>query len=278
MTDALEAAHDARAAGRACALCSVVRTSGSTPRKAGAKMVVFADGSSVDTIGGGRVEKAVIDEAVALLASASDGPRLLRYHLTRQLAMCCGGEMDIFVEPLRPPLLLVICGGGHVGTALLPVARSLGFGVRMALHDDEPTPAGVGEAELLAGLDVREWKLPLDGGTFVVVVTRDHAADQKLIEQLLPHPLGYVGLIGAARKIALFRKRLELRSDDPLRFAERWARLHAPIGLAIGAQTPAEIAVAIAAQLVQVRAARNTPPVDAPAVTLVEDDERPTAV
>ncbi len=239
-------------------------------------MVVFSDGTSVDTIGGGRVEMAVIDEAVAMLSAGAVEPRLYRYHLTRQLAMCCGGEMEVFVEPLLPPPHLVICGGGHVGTALLPMARALGFRAQTALHDDQALP---NDEDFLDGFDVRAWRfagapVALEA-SYVVVVTRDHADDQRLIEQLLPLPLAYLGLIGSARKIALFRRRLELRSDSSAAFAGRWARLHAPIGLSIGAQTPAEIAVAIAAELVQVRAARQgtRAKADSAPIVLIDDSE-----
>jgi xanthine dehydrogenase accessory factor len=101
-----------RRAGVTCALATVVRTAGSTPRKSAARMVVRADGSIVGTIGGGRIEKEVVDATVQLLAEgAAARPKLLRYHLTHELAMCCGGEMEVFVEPLVPEPPLVVCGG-----------------------------------------------------------------------------------------------------------------------------------------------------------------------
>src|SRR5207249_7253691 len=117
-----------RRAGTPCALATVVRTAGSTPRKAAARMLVLADGTLVGTIGGGRVEKEVTDAAVALLGEgAAARPKLLRYHLTHELAMCCGGEMEVFVEPLVPAPPLLVCGGGHVAHALVPLARRVGF-------------------------------------------------------------------------------------------------------------------------------------------------------
>jgi xanthine dehydrogenase accessory factor len=242
-----------RQARQACALCTVVRTSGSTPRKAAARMLVTADGQVLGTIGGGRVEKEVTDAAVALLASGG-GARLLRYHLTHELAMCCGGEMEVFVEPLVPEPPLVICGSGHVARALLPVARSIGF-APIVVEEAEGLPPLPDAERVLDSFDVRDWDVPLDDGTYAVIVTRDHAQDQALLEQLLQKDLAYLGLIGSRRKIEMFKNRIELRGID----RARWERVHAPIGLDIGAQTPEEIAVAIAAELIQVRASRRHP-------------------
>jgi xanthine dehydrogenase accessory factor len=244
-----------RREGRACALATVVRTSGSTPRKASARMIITAGGQIVGTIGGGRVEKEVTDAAVALLAEGPGArPRLLKYHLTRELAMCCGGEMEVFVEPLVPEPPLIVCGGGHVARALVPIARSIGFEVSVA-EDMEEVQALVPEgARLLDSFDVRDWKdVVLDDRAYAVIVTRDHAQDQKLLEQLIDKPLAYLGLIGSRRKVEMFKQRLEVRGVERARLD----RVHAPIGLDIGAQTPEEIAVAIAAELIQVRAARR---------------------
>lgn len=246
-----------REAGIACALCTVVRTAGSTPRKSAARMLVRKDGSQLGTIGGGRVEKAVYDEALALLAAGeAAAPRCLRYHLTHQLGMCCGGEMEVFVEPMIPEPYVVVCGGGHVGQALFALLRPLGFRPVLVEDLDElRQPARFPDADLvLDSFDVRDWQgVPLDGSTYVVIVTRDHQQDQALLEQLLPYDFAYLGLIGSQRKILMFRQRLINKGHSE----ERLARVRAPIGLDIGAQTPAEIAVAIAAELVQVRAAQR---------------------
>src|SRR6185369_884666 len=112
-----------------CVLATVVRTAGSTPRKSAARMVVTADGQVRGTIGGGRIEKEVTEAAVALLKEGTAArSRLLHYHLTHELAMCCGGEMDVFIEPMVPEPPLIVCGGGHVAHAVVPLARSVGFG------------------------------------------------------------------------------------------------------------------------------------------------------
>jgi xanthine dehydrogenase accessory factor len=244
--------------GTPCVLATVVRTAGSTPRKAAARMVVLGDGRVIGTVGGGRVEKEVTDAAVALLAEgAAARPKLLRYHLTHELAMCCGGEMEVFVEPLVPAPPLVVCGGGHVAQALVPLARRVGFSPIVVEEAEEmATPARFPDAaRIVDSFDPRDWKeLPLDAGAYVVIVTRDHAQDQALLEHLIARELAYLGLIGSRRKIEMFKQRLTARGVDPARFE----RLHAPIGLDIGAETPEEIAVAIVAELIQARAARRS--------------------
>lgn len=263
MVDLFEELIRLRREGRRCALATVVRTAGSTPRKSAARMIVLEDGAIVGTIGGGRVEKEVIDATVKLLESGGQArPTLLRYHLTHELAMCCGGEMEVFVEPLVPEPPLVVCGGGHVARAVVPLARSVGFSPIVVddleeLASRERFPDAV---ELIDSFDVRDWKgVPLDDQTYAIIVTRDHAQDQALLEQLIGYDLAYLGLIGSRRKIELFKQRLEHKGIDPARFA----RLHAPIGLDIGAEAPEEIAVAIVAELVKVRAARRPPRKDA---------------
>lgn len=248
-------------AGIACVLATVVRTSGSTPRKAAARMLVVGDGRLVGTIGGGRVEKEVVDAARELLAAGDAArARLLRYHLTHELAMCCGGEMEVFVEPLIPAPSLIVCGGGHVAHALVPLARRVGFSPVVVEEAEEmATPERFPDAaRIVDSFDPRDWKeLSIGADSYVVIVTRDHAQDQALLEHFVASPLwrelAYLGLIGSRRKIEMFKQRLTARGVDPARFE----RLHAPIGLDIGAETPEEIAVAIVAELIQARAARR---------------------
>jgi xanthine dehydrogenase accessory factor len=239
-----------------CVLATVVRTSGSTPRKAAARMLVTGD-AIIGTIGGGRVEKEVVDAARELLAAGDAArPKLLRFHLTKELAMCCGGEMEVFVEPLIPAPTLVVCGGGHVAHALVPLARKVGFSpVVIEEAEEMATPARFPDAaRIVDSFDPRDWKdVAIGADSYVVIVTRDHAQDQALLEHFVGRELAYLGLIGSRRKIEMFKQRLTARGVD----AARFERLHAPIGLAIGAETPEEIAVAIVAELIQARAARR---------------------
>src|SRR5262249_28686238 len=156
------------------------------------------------------------------------GAKLLRFHLTHELAMCCGGEMEVFVEPMVPEPPLVVCGAGHVARALVPVARAVGFLPIVA--DDLEELAPIPDAErIIDSFDVRDWDLQLDSGTYVVIVTRDHAQDQALLEQLVGRELAYLGLIGSRRKIEMFKQRLEARGVERAQLD----RVHAPIGLDI---------------------------------------------
>lgn len=246
-------------------VCTVVRTAGSTPRKAGAKLVVTAD-TMVGTIGGGRVEHETIEAARALLVAPSATLTTRTFHLTRDLAMCCGGEVDVLFEPVVPAETLVVYGGGHIARALVPMASAVGFDVYVAEDLEEltgaarfPTARGFFDGFELS--DSRS--VSCDARTYIVVVTRDHAIDQRICEQLLAAAVqpAFVGLIGSKRKSLMFRARLEQRGLEPARIAT----LRCPVGLDIGAQTPEEIAVAIVCELIQVRAERR-----ARRLTLVE--------
>jgi xanthine dehydrogenase accessory factor len=255
--DPLEKLVELRRARTACALCTVVATSGSTPRKPGARMVVTAAGVVAGTIGGGRIENEVVAQAQAILADP-DGdisPRLVSRHLTQELGMCCGGSMDVFVEPVIPAPTLLVLGAGHVAQALVPLAAEVGFDVVVA--DDLPELATVERfpraTRIVDSFDSDAWDVELDARTYAVVVTRDHAQDQKLVEALVGKPLAYLGLIGSRRKVELFGRRLAARGVDEAAYA----RVHAPIGLDIGAETPSEIAVSICAELIATRAARR---------------------
>lgn len=238
------------AEGRRFALVTVVRTAGSTPRKPGARMLVRDDGCTHGTVGGGAVEQAFLQEALACLQERR--PRLVRRHLTRDLAMCCGGEMEAFIEPFGLTETLVLVGAGHIHAALAPVGQALGFSVVVADDLEElASPERFPGARLVTSFDPRSWGVPFDEGAYVVVATRDHAVDQEVLEQLarLGARPAYLGVIGSQGKLLKFRKRLEQRGVE----APWIARIRGPIGVDVGAETPAEIAVAVAAELIAVR-------------------------
>jgi xanthine dehydrogenase accessory factor len=239
------------AEGRPFVLVTVVRTAGSTPRKAGARMLVTADGELVGTIGGGRIEAELCAQARAALADGQ--PRLVRHHLTHELGMCCGGEMEAFVEPLGRREIAVLVGAGHINRALAPLLVPLGF--ELVVVDElegfaapDRFPAS---ARLEHAWEPRDWGVPLGGDTYVVIATRDHAVDQRVLELLaeLDARPAYLGVIGSRGKMGRFRRRLEARG-----VAADWVeRVRGPIGVDVGAETPEEIAVAIAAELIGVR-------------------------
>ena len=187
-------------------------------------MLVWAEGLR-GTIGGGRIEKEVRDAALGLLSlGAGARPARVRHHLTHELGMCCGGEMEVFIEPIVPAPTLLVCGGGHVARALVPLCRSVGF-VPYVVEDLEELadPARFPDSEqIIDSFDVRDWKgVSLDRDAYVVIVTRDHQQDQALLEQLVLRELAYLGVIGSRRKISLFHKRLEHKGVSAERL--RWS-------------------------------------------------------
>ena len=306
--DVFAAALGALDAGRGVAIAAVTGATGSTPRHLGARMVVADDGQQWGTIGGGKIE-ARVAQAAREVAGGGEA-RVIRQHLIRDLAMCCGGAMEVAITPaaasrdaltrlaasrrahiLETPLdggplivrddrsgdpgihepavvderlvervgateRVVMFGLGHVARVLGPLLDDLGFSV--VVCDDGETGA-IDEApvwadKVMESFDAEEVERRLAGfgeHDYVLILTRDHAIDQQLLEKLVTHAsVGYLGMIGSRGKVGRFRKRLEAKGlvtgdDDPA-----WARLRAPIGLDIGAETPEEIAIAIAAELV----------------------------
>jgi xanthine dehydrogenase accessory factor len=240
-------------------LATVVSTGGSAPREAGARMAVLPDGSIVGTVGGGILEKRVIEDALEVLGE--DRPRLARYDLTDDrdggIGAECGGRSEVFLEPVGSAPHLMILGAGHVGLALARLGQEAGF--RITIVDDRPAFSGQaarpGVTVLDSAPDDPSLRSRVTPETAVVVVTRSHALDRSSLANLLETPAFYVGMIGSRRKIS---KEMEaLRAEG---FDEKvLAAVHAPIGLDIGAETPAEIALAILAEIVAVRRRGETP-------------------
>jgi len=253
----LQAAVDACRTGRRCALVTVIGRAGSTPRGAAARMLVYADGTIAGTIGGGAFEHQAIHRALGAIASGR--PARYSAHLTRDLGMCCGGAMEAWIEPLRPPDHLVIYGAGHVATATASLAVAADFAVTVVDDRDEwadparfPDRVTVLEADPRRVLD----RLPVGPRAYHLVVTHDHALDQDLVQSLLPRDLGWIGLIGSRAKVAAFFVRYRAAGIDPALFE----RLSAPVGLDLGAETPEEIAISILAELVRIRRRSDRPP------------------
>ena len=255
---------EAAARGEWVALATVIGVNGSAPRSSGARMLVWADGRAHGTVGGGNFEKVVLEGAA--LALAERKPRRLAVHLTRDLGMCCGGAMEVFIEPIPPTETLLVFGAGHVARPTASFAREAGWNVRVIdAREDWATverfpgcTVEVAEPRAVARATASS---PL---TYALVVTHDHALDQDLVEILLGVDLAYLGLIGSRAKVAKFLLRLRAAGVDPARFA----RLSAPVGLDLGAETPAEIAVAIVAELVARRRGVTVP-------TLARPENRP---
>ncbi len=235
------------------ALVTIVRTQGSTPQRAGAKMLVFADGRTVGTIGGGCYENEALGKARDALATGR--PALLHYELNDDFAqengLICGGRMDVHVDPLEPTPHLYIIGAGHVGWHLARSAADAGFSIhvvddreKFANRDRFPTADLVVEP-------IPEWlhRTDIPASACVVIVTRGHTHDLDAMRALAARDFKYLGLIGSRAKIARITDAL-VTEGMPIECIER---VHAPIGLNIGAVTPAEIAISILAELIAVR-------------------------
>jgi xanthine dehydrogenase accessory factor len=244
----------------AAVLATVVEVTGSAPQVAGAKLLVLGDGRAVGTVGGGAIERCVLEEAKARLSGAAPAADLFTINLTRDLGMCCGGEMKIFFERVRGAERLVVFGGGHIGRALAETAARVGFEVTVVDQREEwaraerfPKAAQVVNEEPEVVLP----ELLIDEATYCVVVTHDHPLDQALVKALLGSRAGFVGLVASRTKRNKFVMRLRAQGMSE----ERLSRLRSPVGLDLGAVTPEEIALSITAELVAVR--RGVLPADA---------------
>lgn len=244
----VRALSDILASGARGALATVVRTGGSTPQRVGARMLLTPDGALIGTVGGGAIEQQVVARLHACAAGAEAG--LTRHELGHDLAMCCGGRMEVFVEPIEAQPRLWLCGAGHVAAATAPLLARIGFAVtvvdeREELNTEARFPGC--DRELL---DPSAWlrRATLGGRDWILIATHDHALDERVLEHALAQAPRYIGMIGSKRKVLRLLERIDARRGP----VER-ARVHAPVGLAIGAVGPEEIAVSIAAELIALR-------------------------
>jgi xanthine dehydrogenase accessory factor len=235
------------------ALAVVIRDQGSVPRHAGSKMLVYGDGRTLGTIGGGEMESRVVAEALAALRDGE--PRLVPYSLVdpgRGDPGVCGGQVEIFVEPYPAPATLFVLGCGHVGRALTSLGRWMGF--RVVAYDDRvdlATPDNVPDADVLltgAPADLPA-ALAIDSNTYLALVTRNVGLDRQLLPFLLDAPAAYIGVMGSRRRWEETKRQL-VADGIP---AERLARVVSPIGLELNAESPNEIAISIMAQIIMAR-------------------------
>jgi xanthine dehydrogenase accessory factor len=245
---------EALARGEEVALVTIVASTGSTPQRVGAKMLVFPDGRTVGTIGGGCYENDAFWKAREAITARR--PLNVKYELNDDFAqetgLVCGGQMEVFIEPVEASPDVYVFGAGHVGYFVAKMAREVGF--RVHVIDDREKFAN---AERFGdGIEVVVDHIPtwleahaLPATAYAVIVTRGHTHDLDALRALTAHPLRYLGLIGSKAKVKRIFDALreEGTADDTLR------GVHAPIGLDIGAITPQEIAVSIVAELIAVK-------------------------
>jgi xanthine dehydrogenase accessory factor len=259
-----------RSGGRG-ALATVIRTSGSAPQVAGARLLLTRDGARVGTVGGGAIEESVLDELRSCLADGK--PRVVRRDLGGDLGMCCGGRMEVFVEPIEGSPRLVVFGAGHVAKPTAAFARACGFEVwvvddREELNTAERFPGCTRVLdEPAAAVD----RVAPTEGDWLFVVTHDHALDEEALDVYARLPHRYLGLIGSRRKVFRILHRLHVRGGLP-----PLERVYAPVGLDLGAVSPEEIAVSVLAELVALRhgkPASHLRAVDDPRLRRVLDGE-----
>ena len=257
--DIYEQIVELRRHGRRGAVATIVNVRGSIPSFQTAKMLVRDDGSIVGTIGGGCVEADVWQAAREVMES--EKPRTLKFDLNQDpkydTGLVCGGTLEVFVEPVLPPALLYLFGAGHVSFNLCRTAAPAGFDV--IVTDDRSsyaTKERFPDAREVHAMDFGEAVKRLDPNesSYIVIVTRGHRDDMRILRWAVQTRTGYVGMIGSKRKVIALSKALEAEGVPTHLFG----RVHAPIGLDIGAVTPEEIAVAITAELIAIRRHANS--------------------
>jgi xanthine dehydrogenase accessory factor len=247
--------------GEEVALVTIVSANGSTPQRVGAKMLVYADGRIVGTIGGGCYENDAFGKAREAIRSRR--PLNVKYELNDDFAqetgLVCGGQMDVFIEPVEASPDVYVFGAGHVGYFVAKMAHEVGF--RVHVVDDREKFAN--QERFGEGIDVVVEHIPtwlqanrLPPTAYAVIVTRGHTHDLDALRAVVNNPMRYVGLIGSKAKVRRIFDVLREEGMSP----EALRPVHAPIGLDIGAITPQEIAVSIVAQLIAAKHGKISDP------------------
>lgn len=242
-------AHELSSEGKRFAMVTAVDTKGSSPRDAGAKMIVLPDGAFFGTIGGGQLEHLAIQDAVDALAESISGRK--KYPLCFRAGQCCGGGVEVYIELVGISPQLYIFGAGHVGQALAQVMRGTPFQVHLidgrAEWVNQGSPGGIlrhhsDPKAMLAAMEFdRNW-------SYVIVMTHDHFLDLDLIAALAEKPARFIGLIGSKTKWEKFQQRLaHLQINE-----DAVSRIECPVGIPLGGKAPSEIAISIGARLLQV--------------------------
>jgi xanthine dehydrogenase accessory factor len=257
-----------RRAGQRGALATIVHTNGSIPSYESSRMLVRDDGSIAGTIGGGCVEADVW--AAAKEVMEQEQPRKMTFNLNHEAeydaGLICGGTLEIFVEPILPQPTLYIFGGGHVSSAVAKVASSAGFAIGIA--DDRASYANAQRfpmaSEIYTTFEDAYAKIRPNASSYLLIVTRGHKDDMRVLAWAVRTNARYIGMIGSKRKVISVYRALEREGYSPAEFE----RVHAPVGLDIGALSPEEIAVSISAELIAVR--RNAQSVPSKSIKLAQ--------
>jgi xanthine dehydrogenase accessory factor len=233
-------------------LCLLVQTKGSTPRLAGSKMLVYPNGRISGTIGGGEMEHRVVQEALQALEDGK--PRLISYKMTdpeQGDPGVCGGQLEVYLEPILPQKTVVVVGAGHVGKAVASLAKWLGF--QLIVSDDRPefaVPDIIPDADGYHSGTIKELigSYNIHNQTYFVLTTRGVDVDIAILPEILQTTAAYIGVIGSRRRWETTKKKLlEAGISD-----EQIERVISPMGLELNAETPEEIAVSIMAQVIMI--------------------------
>lgn len=252
MSELIERIAELKKQGKTFCIVTVVASQGATPRKAGARGVIFPDGKLEGTVGGGSIELEATKVAQDVLKSKKPILKIFQLdQLEQHEAMICGGSMTLFFEPVLPDRVLTIFGGGHVGRALAQVAYEAGWRLRIidereGVLDPIFFPEG---AELIttkylkfisnASFAKNDW---------IVIVTPKHSNDEEVLEAVIHNPAAYIGMMGSPKKVKEVMGNLKQKGISQ----EILNKVRAPIGLNIGTETPGEIAVSIVAEMLAV--------------------------
>src|SRR6201988_2079944 len=242
-----------RREGKRAVMATIVHTNGSIPSFESSRMLVREDGSIGGTIGGGCVEAEGWAAAKEILKNES--PRKMVFNLNNEASydngLICGGTLEVFVEPILPQPVLYIFGGGHVSIAVANAANTAGFAIgviddRESFANRERFPMA---QDIHTSFEEAFEKIKPTASTYMVIVTRGHKDDMHVLRWAVGTSPRYIGMIGSKRKVLSVYRALEKEGIPP----EKFAGVHAPVGLDIGALTPEEIAVSITAELIAIR-------------------------
>jgi len=250
MENILSEIVEIKKSGKKAALCIIVDTKGSSPRKAGSKMIVLEDGTGIGTIGGGSLELKVIKDARKVMIQ--NQPQKFNYDLEDDLSMHCGGTTEVYIEPILPKLKLFIFGAGHIGKALIKYASDFGFSITLIDHRKELMEKfeSLGIELICEEYISAIQKLNYDKDTYIVIVTPKHEFDEEVLAACAKLPYAYLGMIGSKTKVILARKRM---LEEKRLTQKELDNVDIPIGINFNAQTPEEIAISILAKLIDVK-------------------------